>query len=298
MCIRDLICRIKNHELGNKDEAMSLYHELIVYLRNKYGLVDEDFDQNPTRRGKEWIDIHHILEYEKADVGTLTQVAKSLLRDYRNQTQAYPVIFADSYENNSSKISEVVEKLYKSGAITVMVINHENTLDYLKPYNAKEQLVYANKMEHFVLHYLICSIRGKGILTGGPSFLYDCSISLKFCRFDKKFMIDLQSKKAEFYELMSINEISYFYKKLIDWEGWRLSDCKKYWQSFKSQQGYIDENGEYHFPKFVNTNYLALLLEYLRGHISYEELEIMYRENEFENDDKEYSKYRNSLTNR
>ena len=48
MCIRDLICRIKNHELGNKDEAMSLYHELIVYLRNKYGLVDEDFDQNQT----------------------------------------------------------------------------------------------------------------------------------------------------------------------------------------------------------------------------------------------------------
>ena len=77
-----------------------------------------------------------------------------------------------------------------------------------------------------------------------------------------------------------------------------MSDCKKYWQSFKSQQGYIDENGEYHFPKFVNANYLALLLEYLRGHISYEELEITYRENEFENDDKEYSKYRNSLTNR
>ena len=55
--------KILNHKLGDVEDAKSLYDELCAFLEEKYGLVDKDYDENPTKRGTEWLDIHHIMEY-------------------------------------------------------------------------------------------------------------------------------------------------------------------------------------------------------------------------------------------
>ena len=49
---------------GDKEEATVFYFAFCACLKEKYGLVDRAFDDNLTKRGKEWIDIHHIREYE------------------------------------------------------------------------------------------------------------------------------------------------------------------------------------------------------------------------------------------
>ena len=43
----ELVEKIKNHTLGNKEEATALYFAFCACLKEKYGLVDRDFDDNP-----------------------------------------------------------------------------------------------------------------------------------------------------------------------------------------------------------------------------------------------------------
>lgn len=82
----EIIAKIKVHKLGNTTEAFELYNCLCDTLKEKYGLVDKDYDENPTKRGTEWLDIHHILEYELGDISNLTQSAKFI--EQRMKTHA------------------------------------------------------------------------------------------------------------------------------------------------------------------------------------------------------------------
>ena len=114
------------------------------------------------------------------------------------------------------------------------------TLEELKPYNIKEQLVYANKIEHFLLHYLIVSIRNSKF-AGGPNYLWDCSVALDIYGFDQDFMNNLKYEKAKFYSIISSEEITLLYKKLIDWKNWEAWECSKYWMINKKVIGVLND---------------------------------------------------------
>lgn len=199
----ELIEKIKNHELGNKEDAKTLYDSLCDFLKEKYGPVDKDYDENPTKRGKEWLDIHHIREYELDDIAKRTDQAK--------------------------------------GKLWFPLFSTMCTLEELKPYNVKEQLVYANKIEHFLLHYLIDSIRGQKIFSGGPNFLWDECVALDYYGFEKVYMNDIKSNKDVYYSIMSSEAITCLYKKLIDWKNWDIKQCARHWNTINYMIKYLDD---------------------------------------------------------
>lgn len=253
----DLIEKIKNHKLGNKEEATALYFAFCACLKEKYGLVDRDFDDNPTKRGKEWIDIHHIREYELDDIARRTDNARYFERRKRNSSLENQVVIAmKASEWNNAKMEEI-SKQYPDRSVTFLGIDY--TLEELKPYNVKEQLVYANKIEHFLLHYLINSILQK---SGGVHYLWDCSVALDLYGFEQAYMQTLKNDKETFYSILTSEEITFLYKKLIDWEDRDINECSRYWVLFKDvlhktkEQGisYV-ENKERFFKLFRILNY-------------------------------------------
>ena len=206
--IKKLISLIKNHTLGEINEAFFLYFSLCDLLRIKYGLLYKSYDEEPLRRGKEWLDIHHVLEFQMDDIAKRTKYAK-LMETRNNQTDAI------------DKTNEQQLNYY--------------TLDDLKPFNKPTQLVYANKAEHFLLHYLIDSLRGKDCFSGGPNFLWDVSVALDLYDFKEEYLAKLSKQKENFYSIISSNEITHLYKKLIDWKQWDISKCSKFWIIFNTQ---------------------------------------------------------------
>ncbi len=75
MSDREFVEQIKALPLENAEEARSIYFVYCAHLKGKYGGVDKNFDENPTKRGKEWLDIHHIMEYELDDIAKRTNAA-------------------------------------------------------------------------------------------------------------------------------------------------------------------------------------------------------------------------------
>ena len=219
---------IKNHILGKMEEAFSLYFSLCDCLKEKYGMLDKNYDENPTKRGKEWLDIHHILEYKLDDIANRTEKARNIER-LRNQAVNPIIVISTAEFNDDKKIEEIRQKYSNS---TIFALDY--SLEELKPYNVKEQLVYANKIEHFLLHYLIDSIRGKEVFSGGPNYLWDCSVALDIYGFEQEYMNTLQNEKEKYYSILSSEEVTQFYKKLIDWKNWDLKKCVLYWTNYKS----------------------------------------------------------------
>jgi len=103
-------------------------------------------------------------------------------------------------------------------------------LRQLKKYNKKEKLVYANKIEHFLLHYLIDCMRGPYVLSGGPNFLWDSCIALECFTLKMPYLIELQ-KRTDFYNDISLVDLTKLYKKLIDWKGWKLEHISPFWHT-------------------------------------------------------------------
>ena len=238
----DLIEKIKNHTLGNKEEASALYFAFCDCLKEKYGLVDRDFDDNPTKRGKEWIDIHHIREYELDNIANRTEEARAFERKQRNPFCENQIVIAlKSSEWNDAKMEEI-RKQYPDKSIAFWGL--EYSLEELKPYNAKEQLVYANKIEHFLLHYLIASMHDSGF-AGGPNYLWDCCVALDLCGFDKPYMNHLKSVKNDFYSILSSEEVTFLYKNLMDWRGWEALDRSRYWANYKIVIRNLEEDVSY-----------------------------------------------------
>lgn len=193
----EFIESIKKHTLGDPEEAQELYHSFCNFLKEKYGLVDRDYDENPTRRGKEWLDIHHIREYELDDIARRTQ------------------------------------RILESGQI--------HALAALKPYNVKGQLVYANKVEHFLLHYLLASMFGQNVFCGGVNYLWDNVVALDLYGTDAKHINKIKENKKYYYSYMTSEEATLLYKKLIDWKKWNIEECKGYWYAFKEAIRNLDE---------------------------------------------------------
>lgn len=225
---KEFIEKIKNHKLGDKEEATVLYFAFCACLKEKYGLVDRNFDDNPTKRGKEWIDIHHIREYELDDIARRTENARDFEKSKHNPSFKNQVVIAlKSSEWNDAKM-EKIRKQYPNKPVAFLGVNY--TLEELKPYNVKEQLVYANKIEHFLLHYLISSILRK---SGGIHYLWDCSVALDLYGFEQAYMQNLKNNKETFYSILTSEEITFLYKKLIDWENIDINECSRYWFSLK-----------------------------------------------------------------
>lgn len=237
----EIIAKIKVHKLGNTTEAFELYNCLCDTLKEKYGLVDKDYDENPTKRGTEWLDIHHILEYELGDISNLTQSAKFI--EQRMKTHAPNEVIIRVPRSPHSEFSieknDEIREMYKGKNV---YIYGGESLEELKKYNIKEQLVYANKIEHFLLHYLIDSIRGQNCRIGGTNILWDSSISLDIYGSDQKNYNNLKHHKNLFYSLMSSYEITFLYKKLIDWKNNDIKKCAIWWMHFKRAIRQIKEN--------------------------------------------------------
>ena len=228
-----IIKKIKNHALGNKEEALSLYYLLCDFLKEKYGMLDKNYDENPTKRGKEWLDIHHILEYELDDIATRTKNARFIEKKLQNQTENEVVVVIKSEEFYDNRKKEAIYKKYlNKNRVYIYALDY--SIEELKPYNLKEKLVYANKIEHFLLHYLIDSIRGKETFSGGINYLWDDVVALDLYRFDKDYMNKIKTQKEKFYSIMSSEEATTLYKKLIDWKKWDLQKCKRYWFNFRN----------------------------------------------------------------
>lgn len=234
----DLIEKIKNHTLGNKQEASTLYFAFCDCLKGKYGSVDRDYDDNPTRRGKDWIDIHHIREYELDDIARRTNIARDLeKRKLKKNYEDHVTIVLKSNDWNNEKMEEI-RKRYLDKPVEFWRMDY--SLNELKPYNVKEQLVYANKIEHFLLHYLIVSMQDLNF-AGGPNYLWDDSIALDVYGFDKEFMNNLKSVKEKFYSVISSEDITILYKKLIDWKNWDILQCSTYWINNKNIIQHLNE---------------------------------------------------------
>lgn len=62
----------------NRENAVEYYQRMVDYCRSAHGLVDRDYDDKPRKRGREWIDIHHIDETEIDDIAAKTQFAEKM----------------------------------------------------------------------------------------------------------------------------------------------------------------------------------------------------------------------------
>lgn len=246
----ELIEKIKQHTLGEKEEAFSLYNELCDCLKEKYGLVNRDYDETPTKRGKEWIDIHHIREYELDDIARRTIVAKQYDKECRNAPYENKVVIALKSSEWGCVDTDEIRKKYPDKEVSICYIDY--TLKDLKPYNAKEQLVYANKIEHFLLHYLIVSYMDS-VFSGGPNYLWDDCVALDiYDGMNREFMNKLKEQKKSFYSDLSSEEITLLYKKLIDWKGWHVDNsyayeihkqCGRYWKNYHTIIRHLNERG-------------------------------------------------------
>ena len=230
-----LVHKISVYNFDDRKEALNLYLSFCDFLKDKYGLVDKDYDENPTRRGKEWLDIHHILEYELDDIANRTNIAKNIERELKTPQKDGKIVVVVSAKNFKADC----ERFYKSH------LDHEKykifgcdySLEDLKPYNKKEMLVYANKIEHFLLHCLISAIKSEGVrfgLGGGISYLWDEAISLDVYGSEKGYLTILKERKDEFYSLLSSKEITLLYKKMLDNSHTLASNYYPYWNNYKN----------------------------------------------------------------
>lgn len=135
---------ITNHSLDDNVQAKKIYFDYCKYLQYKYGEVNKDYDENPRRRGKEWLDIHHIMEYEQLNLAERTMIAKELERLERKPPEGKLVIILNEEEWYKEKKTNELHEKYKGQHVAFY--GRTETLSDLKPYNLREQLVYANKI--------------------------------------------------------------------------------------------------------------------------------------------------------
>ena len=79
-------CTIKHNDIFqdlidrklNRENAFEYYQRMVDYCWSAHGFVDRDYDDKPRKRGREWIDIHHIDETEIDDIAAKTQFAEKM----------------------------------------------------------------------------------------------------------------------------------------------------------------------------------------------------------------------------
>lgn len=234
----EFIESIKKHTLGDPEEAQELYHSFCNFLKEKYGLVDRDYDEKPTKRGNEWLDIHHIREDELDDIATRTDIARDFERRKLNKQEDHVLVALKSSDWNHKKMEEIRNQ-YSGKSVAFLGIDY--SLQELKPYNVKEQLVYANKIEHFLLHYLLASMFGQNVFCGGVNYLWDNVVALDLYGTDAKHKNKIKENKKYYYSYMTSEEATLLYKKLIDWKKWNIKECKRYWNEYNAAIRNLDE---------------------------------------------------------
>jgi len=161
--------------LLEKETIMDVYNKLCDYCRNKNGSVNADFDDPAIiRRGKEWIDIHHIREI-------------------------------DSLDNIAVRTKEALK------------LKDFETLNKLKPLNKKEQLIYCDKVEHFLLHYLIDIYRGEHVFSGGCWAIFSGIFDMEHHPgFKMPYLAELQKNKDKLYDQQDYNLMLKMLRNMID----------------------------------------------------------------------------------
>ena len=193
--------------------------------------MDKNYDEKPTKRGNEWLDIHHILEYQLDDIAQRTETARFVENRILTHDCNEVIVIMKNDDFHNKEKREKVFLQYPTQKVCIYALDY--TLQDLKPYNNKENLVYANQIEHFLLHYLIDSIRGIKIFSGGSNYLWDSVVALDIYNFDKEYLKNIQKNKSFYYSFMTSEEVTYLYKKLIKWKRWTIQKCERYWQNHK-----------------------------------------------------------------
>lgn len=160
-----LLQKIKDGKIDfntEKSTVYNLYYELCSFLQKKYGMLNANFDSGKcTKRGKEWLDIHHICEMS----------AESGMDNIATRT------------NRAKKENDLAE------------------LKRLADYNKVDKLIYANKVEHFALHYLIDIYRGCEINSGGCWLLLPNIFDMEYKKdFKRPHDIEIQKNKKNFFD--------------------------------------------------------------------------------------------------
>lgn len=107
---------------------------------------------------------------------------------------------------------------------TAKRINDKVSLKELEPYNKKERLIFATKVEHFILHCLLDIIRGCS--SGGPHFLFGDLIKIEIGIFDNNTKeYNIQKVKNYFYGDISFYEIIEIYCKNLILNSVSLENC-------------------------------------------------------------------------
>lgn len=166
-CDKSILADLTSSKI-TESNAKQFYERMINYCRDKNGLVLDDFDKDPCRRGGEWIDIHHIDETQLDNIATRTYEAQ---------------------KDNDTK-----------------------TLEELKEFNKASRLVYATKVEHFLLHYIIEYLRGPG---GGPHWIFGDILRAQFHIKLSDYESDDFGYRLACFSDVSFDQITLLYKNIL-----------------------------------------------------------------------------------
>jgi len=134
--------------------------------------------------------------------------------------------------------------------------NNEKELKKLAKYNKRERLVYANKVEHFILHALLEMYRcSMGFCSsGGLHFTFGDIVRLEIGIFDNNPQLaNLQNQKQKFYKYIPFEKIVDIYTTTCIMFGisdiqdyiknyWKIDEYKYDTQKYKSIINLINEN--------------------------------------------------------
>jgi DNA polymerase III epsilon subunit-like protein len=104
--------------------------------------------------------------------------------------------------------------------------NDRKALKELEPYNKKERLIFATKIEHFILHCLLDIIRE--CFSGGPHFLFGDLLKIETGIFENNTKeYNIQKGKSVFYKDITFFEIIEIYCKNLILNNANLENCAK-----------------------------------------------------------------------
>ena len=102
-------------------------------------------------------------------------------------------------------------------------------------------LVYANKVEHFALHYLIDIYRGKERLSGGCWLILPTIFDMEYkTDFKLKYLVELQKQKRQLYseeDFVYLFELASYLKE--------ARNTKLYESFIKSQSVFVSDKRKY-----------------------------------------------------
>lgn len=127
-------------------------------------------------------------------------------------------------------IDEIIEDNIATKTNAAKAEKNTIELERLKKYNKSDRLVYANKVEHFLLHCLLEQIRN--FCSGGPHWLFGCLIKAKTGVFDKGTVdFSIQQKLNDFFEHISFEQdILRIYSFILKKQQLKFVEAKRFYK--------------------------------------------------------------------